>query len=365
MSQIKTEEELQREKEREEMAKKAAKERELAQEQAQKRQEEVKRLRQEREKKETILEKEEVQKEEVRTEGFKSALSETQAKEEEERKKFLERVEAKVESKEEMPSPPPPVEPKATPAPATAALKKIAKKVPKPVLRKPSFAQKFWIRIVLTFLVLAVLAAIATFWYWYLEVREEEPVSAPLATEEQELIIPAALISTEDSRTLELSLLGQLLEEDLPDNQFTRLIIKNIEENKVLGLKEFFEAFEVKTPETFYNKVENDFTLFIYSSQNENRLGLIAEVKEPGLLPLLKGWEQTMEQDFEALSVFLGKTGPSSTPSFKEAVYQNTTFRYLSLSPENFGICWLATDEYFILTFSGGSIVKTIDKINE
>ena len=210
------------------------------------------------------------------------------------------------------------------------------------------------------------ITALTSFWYWYLKVRTR-PAPAPAETAEtkQELIIPAALIATEASRTLEISILDQVLKEDLGNNQFTRLIIKDPEENKVLGLKELFATFEVKTPETFYNNIDNNFTLFVYSSQGVNRLGFITEVKEPDLLPLLKSWENTMEKDLETFSVFLGKTGPALTSSFKEATYKNTVFRYLSMPPENFGICWTLIDNYFILTFSGESMIETIDKINE
>ena len=206
----------------------------------------------------------------------------------------------------------------------------------------------------------------ATFWYWYFKVREEPtPPPPPLIETEQELIIPAALISTQASRVLEISSLSQILKEDLDDNQFTRLIIKDLEENRVLGLKELFAAFEVKTPETFYDKVDNDFTLFIYSSRGVNRLGFITEVKEVDLLSLLKYWENTMEKDFETFSVFLGKTGPSLISSFREVTYKNAVFRCLSFPPENFGICWAITDKYFILTFSGESMIETIDNIKK
>ena len=70
-----------------------------------------------------------------------------------------------------------------------------------------------------------------------------------------------------------------------------------------------------------------------------------------------------MEKDLEPVSALLGKTGPSLTPAFREAAYKDTVFRYLSFPPENLGICWTLVDNYFILTFSGESMIKTIDKI--
>ena len=343
ISRLKTEEEAQREKIRKEMAQKAALERKFAEEEASRKEEEIKRLR------------------ETASAPLSEATAEPDAAtaaEEEERKRFLERVETKAEDKEELPSPPPP--------PPPPPLVILEKKIPKPFFRRPSSFQKLWVRIVLTLLSMAILAAVATFWYWYFNVREEIATALPAAEQEaeQELIIPASLISVEASRILEMPLLDELLKEDLGEGQFTRLIIKDPEKNKVLGLKEFFEAFEVKAPATFYDKVANDFTLFVYSSRGANRLGLITEVKEPDLLPLLKSWEKNMEKDIETLSVFLGKTEPSLISYFRETKYKDVPFRYLSFPPQNFGICWLVTDKYFILTFSGESIIKTIDKID-
>jgi len=376
---MKTEQELHKETEKQSQAQKEAMTRQIAETEAQKRVGEVKKLREEREEKVAIAAKTEAEKEEKKAEGFKELLKETQTREEAERKRFLARVEAQAEGKEVPPAPTPPPPPTAPPEKPSEEPKKpkplqILKKIPKPAFRRPSFgrptfAQKLWIRVVLTLLVLVIIGAIGTFWYWYLNVREapapEEEIPVEIIEEGvAELVIPPALISIEASQTLEFSLLGQILQEDL-DTKFTRLIIKDSVENKVFGLREFFEAFEVKTPETFYNKINNDFTLFIYSSRETNRLGFITTVAEVDLFYLLKYWESTMEQDFEILSVFLGKTSPTLVPYFREVSYKNTAFRYLSFPPQNFGICWAITDGYFIFTFSGESIIKTIDKINE
>jgi len=392
IAEIRTGEERQEEKEKQARAQKAAAERAVAEKEAKAKEEEFKRLREEREQKESTLGKEEIEKQEVRAEGFKGILRETQAKEEEERKRFLKRVEAKAEGKEApaapLATPPlplsaePPEKPGEKPEklkplqilkkiPKPAFGKSFLKKIPEPTFRRPSFTQKLWIRIVLTLLVLALIGIVVTFWYWYLVARkapvvEEEVIEEEIVEEvEETLFIPPALITTEASQILEISLFEQFLKEELAENQFTRLIIKDTQENKVLGLKEFFAALAVETPTTFYDKVNNDFTLFIYSSQETNRLGFIAEIKEADLLYLLKYWEETMEADFENFSVLLGKTSPALVSSFKESTYKDTAFRYLSFPQENFGICWAMVDNYFIFTFSGESMIKTIDKINE
>ncbi len=364
VSELKTAQEVQKERERQEKASQAALDREKAEKEAQRKKQEVMGMKEEREKKAEITEKEEVKKEGARAEEFKEALRQTQAREEEERKRFLQRVQAKAKEEEPLM----PIKPPLPPPPEIPKKEVPEKKISKISFKKPSFAQKLWIRIVLTLLLVAVIAGIATFWYWYLVVREA-PLTPPVTQEE--VVIPPALISTERTQTLEISssieiplLLSQIIKEDLGENQLTRILIKNTEENKILGLKEFFESFAVTSPQDFYEKTENNFTLFIYSSQGENRLGFIVETKEE-LLSLLKDWETTMEADFEDLFLVLGKTGPAPISEFKEAGYEDEVFRYLSFPSENFGVCWALVDNYFILTSSGESILRTIDKINE
>lgn len=187
VSKINIEEAARKQKEKEATAQETAGQRVSEQEQAQRREEEVKRLREERIKREAETTKQEVASQEIKAEGFKDALRETQVKEEEERKRFLQRVEAKAEDKEvplpPLPSPPPPLPEK----PKKSIPLTILKKISKPGLKKPSFVQKFWVKIVLTLLAIAILAAVATFWYWYFAVREK--TAAPLPAEE-EIILP-------------------------------------------------------------------------------------------------------------------------------------------------------------------------------
>jgi len=365
VSELKTTQEAQKEKERQEKARQAAQDREKAEKEAQRKTEELKVLKKEKEEKAEVTEKEGVEKEETRAEEFKEALRQTQNREEEERKRFLQRIQAKAKEEEPLI----PVKPPLPPPPEIPKKETSEKKISKISFKRPSFAQKLWIRVLLTLLLVAVIAGIATFWYWYLVVREVPSHIPPITKEE--VFIPPALISTENIRTLEISnsieiplLLSQIIKEDLGENQFTRILIKNTKENKILGLKEFFESFAVVSPQGFYEKTENDFTLFIYSSQGENRLGFVTETKEE-LLSLLKTWETTMEADLENLFVILGKTGLASVPEFKEADYEDGVFHYLSFPSENFGVCWALADNYFILTSSGESILRIIDKINE
>ena len=403
IAKLKTGEEAKKEKEEIEKAETEAMERGKAEEEAKRRQEQLKKLREEREERERLMGEETLKKGKLGTEEFKEKLKESQKREEEERRKFLERVEAKVEGRIEMPAPEaapeaaleiaPELKPEPEPAPeAVPGLEEPPKPevpaVPAPKLKlriprisgvfpqKPSLFEKVWIRIVVLLLVLTNLAIIATFWYWYLVVREKTPQIPPAPPPMQPLIeeiLPSpALISTSITRTLEVAgsaeladLISQISKEDFGQNRFIRILIKNTATNQFLGLKEFFEALEVKTPEGFYNKINNDFTLFVYSSQGRNRLGFVAQIIEGDLSDLLNSWEPTMEKDLEKLFSALGKTKGASIPGFKTAGYKNESFRYLSFSPDHFGIVWARISNYLIFTSSGESMMKIIDKLKE
>lgn len=254
--------------------------------------------------------------------------------------------------------------------------------IPKILPKRPSSFQKILVRVGM---LLTVFLIIGGFFYWFLVIRKvegpkeettppgEETIipAATTTVEVPEIIIPPSLIAVDATETIEiLSLaeatasLGDVLTKNLGENAFTRVLIKNTEQNKILGLKDFFEVFEITVPQDFLDKLNDDFTLFLYSSKNINRLGFAAEIKEiEGFAALTKNWETTMEKDTEKLFAVLGKTGPAAYPYFKTANYKGRAFRYVSFPPTNFGICWSTINNYFFLTSSGESMIKLIEKI--
>ena len=242
------------------------------------------------------------------------------------------------------------------------------------LLKKPSLLEKIFVRVAIIILVFLIFLNLFLFWYWYLKETPPQVPSPPPLVEEivpQEVIIPPSLISVETTETLEISnpeelrsLLSQILERDLVRGQFVRILIKNELENKILGLKEFDEVLEIKTPENFYQKLENDFTLFIYPQEEGKRLGFVSEIKEKeGFSELLKSWESTIEKDFKNLFILLGQEKPALVPYFKEGEYKNVTIKFQTISTSDLGICYGIFDKYFIFTTSWESIKKVIDKL--
>ena len=258
--------------------------------------------------------------------------------------------------------------------------------IPKELPKKLSSSQKIIVR---TGLVL-ILILTAGFFYWSLVKEEsttdkvadqpaeqpvEEPIEQPVEepVKMPEIVIPSSLIPVETVKNLEIENLNEaipalsnLLKDEIEPRGFTRILIENKTENKILGLKDFFEIFEINSPENLLpGKLDDNPTFFIYSNLKARRFGFIAKVTEAeGMLDLLKKWETTMEQDTEKLFNFLGKDKPALSQVFKTASHQGKGFRFLTISRDDFGICYAWIDDYFIFTSSFESMQKSIEKIN-
>ena len=256
--------------------------------------------------------------------------------------------------------------------------------IPKELPKKLSSSQKIIVR---TGLVL-ILILTAGFFYWSLVKEEsttdkvadqpaeqpvEEPIEQPVEepVKMPEIVIPSSLIPVETVKNLEIENLNEaipalsnLLKDEIEPRGFTRILIENKTENKILGLKDFFEAFEISSPEGLLGKLNNDFTLFVYSTQDANRLGFVTKVEETeGLLNLLKAWENSMEKDTETLFVSLNKKEPALVSYFRNGSWNNINYRYLTISKDDFGICYSMLDNYFIFTTSWKSLAETIDSL--
>lgn len=191
--------------------------------------------------------------------------------------------------------------------------------------------------------------------------KSDEPVSliAVIST------IPIPTDNLDNARAL----ISPYLQNKFKGEGYYRLLIENKKENNYAGLKEFINIFNIKTPEGFTDHLDNNFTLFVYSSNDENRLGFVAKITDSqGFEDLMKNWEPTMEKDTETLFKFLGKTSAAKPSYFKTGNVPNSklTFRYLSFplrSQQNAGLCYAMTEKYFVLTSSGISLQKAFNQL--
>jgi len=285
-------------------------------------------------------------------------------------------------------------------------LPKPAYRLPFPLPPKPSFIDKLFSRWVALGLMVAFWGIVITFWYWYLVVRPKTeqplppqpketqtpqvtppeelptPSSTPEETPQPPVIppVPESFIPMNQDVTVEFSseeelpqLFSQAVQQYRGEDVFTRIIIRNLPTNSLLSLPDFSRIFKIKTPEGFLEKLSPEATFFVYSSLIANRFGFATQIVDPeNFEEMVRSWEPNMEQDTEYLFSLLGKKEPSSTPKFRQAVYKNIAFRYISFPSINFGIVWSiisrvdpqtkTTKYYFVLTSSGESMFRVIDR---
>ncbi len=311
-----------------------------------------------------VLEAEEQEKRLKKIDKIKERLLDIQEKEEKQRKDFLEKI--KIQEKEGTPLKSPKL-----PEIGRSGKKEI---IFRPLPEKLSVGEKLWVRLIILFVVLVSLAGIITFWYWYAVIRT---VKKPAELEEnvpfdEPLRIPTALIPIESLPIMEIlseneipGLISQTINAEFQEKQILRILIKNKTQNAFTGLREFLTAFNVKSPETFYEKLNNDFTLFIDSEIIGNRLGFVALINDKeSLADLMNSWESNIENDTSELFFVLGKQENALLPYFKTGWYQDVSFRCQPFSTQDLGICWSLFNENLILTTSWNTMEKVIDIIN-
>ncbi|PIS38654.1 MAG: hypothetical protein COT34_02555, partial [Candidatus Nealsonbacteria bacterium CG08_land_8_20_14_0_20_43_11] len=305
--------------------------------------------------------------EEQKSAKIKERLAEIQKKEELQRQKFLEQI----RSQAPMPSRHEPEEEK---IPAPPAFAGEATEMIRPVPEKRSSAEKLWTRVIVSIVILVVLAGIVTFAYWFFVIRKPTPKPLePGVVYVPEIKFPPALVAIDFSKIIEVPTtkettpqLDKALEEEFENDKLTRLIIKDLEKKAVPGLKDFFSLFNVRTPDWFSQKLNDEFTLVVYAKDKTNRLGIVGQIKESSeIVEKTRLWEDTMETDFVGLFDFLGKKPTPASPYFTKSEYtgRTVTVRCGVRSDDNFALCYSITGDYFIFASSIESMEKIISKL--
>ena len=191
-----------------------------------------------------------------------------------------------------------------------------------------------------------------------------EEVEKPEITLPPSLIPVKALITAEISKLEEISqAFNQINEEELSEGDLFQIAIKNKTENELVSLETLAQFFQVEIPEGFLQKLDENYTLAVFPQKEGKRMVLVTKVKEKeGLSDLLKNWEGKIQKDGLFLS---GQKISTLSPYFRTTFYQNTGFRYLTVSKEDSGVCYAWFNDYFVLTTSFQSMKKVIEEIKE
>ncbi|MFH1714514.1 MAG: glycoside hydrolase family 3 N-terminal domain-containing protein [Candidatus Nealsonbacteria bacterium] len=243
-----------------------------------------------------------------------------------------------------------------------------------PPLKKSFLAKKILIRIG----VVLTLVSLIGFFCWLSinkgffvinqQNKEKEiPIEESPIIQEQ-INVPPSLIMVKEDKSFEVSnmetvpdIFKQLLNEDLEQGTFTRILIKDLAKNQIASLRDIAFAFQLAIPEEIYPKLEDNITLSIFSQDRGNRLAFVGKIREnDNLLSILKNWEKDMEQKGVFLS---GQQIKTSAVSFKTALHNEVGFRYLTISSNDYGICYAWFGDYFVFTTSFESMEKVIDSL--
>ncbi len=219
-------------------------------------------------------------------------------------------------------------------------------------------------------------------YYWSMNL-----LSTPSIVEKEK---PASLISVHSDEVINIEknatfqtvwqIISGLLERQYPDG-FTRILIKTSRINAesdttAIAYGNFSEFVKnnlgIYFPDYIINAT-NNFTFFINTDDNNNKLGIIIEMNDSAIpnntANVLKLWEEdSMINDLASL-VFLTPENisaiPPDTASFNSNQYKNIDIRYINFKGSNRSIdyMFLKPQNFLIITTSKNSTYNTINNI--
>jgi len=240
-------------------------------------------------------------------------------------------------------------------------------------------------RILIIAILALVIAGIITFWYWYARIREDSspppipPVTPDLSTTTPAMSPPPDLVSATDTIPIEiesteqaLAFVAQIfLNQNLPENKFTRILIKDTKENEYLGIRELFPSLKLSPPQTLYSQIDNQATFYVFSTENYNILGFAAEsssgVSKGEIETIMKSWEKTLLQEIKNLGSSLGVKNIIASADFQETDYKNHKLRYLTLvpAPDCYGACYSVIDNLLIFGTCCNPITEILNGLDK
>jgi len=234
---------------------------------------------------------------------------------------------------------------------------------------KPSNFEKVWIRVLLLMVIFSLAALATALQLDILKIGNgNEPIEIVEPNggggekpNEEGIVIPASHFKTDDSSDIEIESLENLasafsekIKGDLQEKTFTRIVIENVTEQKVVSLGEFLEAFEIEAPESFIQQMKPDLTIVVYSPLNRH-LTLLAEAKEGKgeiVLEALDAWQKEMIADFDFFFRSIGKPKMVPNHPIEKAGYLGRGYYSTTFFEENFSISYGLINGLFIFATS-------------
>jgi hypothetical protein len=134
--------------------------------------------------------------------------------------------------------------------------------------------------------------------------------------------------------------------------------------NRKVDLEKLFQKINIKIPEKITDGLsKNNYALIFFNFENENRLGIVAEINNGDMKKIKKNisqWETTMVDDLELLFLKT-EIGFPFTANFQENIYKEIKIRYKNFSEPDVTIDYAFYNNKLILATSKKSIYRIID----
>ncbi len=257
--------------------------------------------------------------------------------------------------------------------------------IPKEVPPKPSEETKLWVRVFITLGLVTIASLAITLLYRTFFIPRLEPISPQLV--EKEVYIPRTTpplvalyperddvqriaITTEEEYLMKLR---RILREER-GGELIRLIVEDHREEseaaRIATLRDFFGVFDIEPPEKFFEKIDENFTLLVYTGEGASALGFVAsfdkEEREDVEWTVMRPWEESMEEDFLGFFGFWGDDISVTDEDLRSEDYYGERSRSDSIryreGEERMGIYYSLMDDSLIFATSEEAIKELIER---
>ncbi len=235
--------------------------------------------------------------------------------------------------------------------------------------QKPAMHTKIFVRVLVFLVVLGALSLAG--WAAYPKFKAKphsNPAPAPAPKPAPALQIPPPVFAMQNTKTLEITKKEDILPSlanFLKSNSlqgFTRIVFAL--NGSVAGPQEFFASTKMVFPENLAQKMEDNFTLFAYSGNAQNRVGFITTFAlTDGVYDTLRAGEPAMETNFSSFASIIGQKDKAYIKFFRSITYKKVLIRCQTFSLQDLGLCYTLVDNHFVLASSLESMKAAIDQL--
>jgi len=185
---------------------------------------------------------------------------------------------------------------------------------------------------------------------------------------------PSSLIPVATTETIELItgqenlLIGQLkvlVAQEQAGGTFKRVLVKLTDQAGVryADLNTLMIALGISIPESIVSATVGDYTLFLYSQTEGNRLGLIVKMGESEtLVSDLKAWETTALNDLKSM-ILVDEIPVPATEGFQDNTHNDVYIRYMNFNTPDLSLDYGLVPGNLVLSTSRESMFATIDAL--